>query len=263
MPAIDILFVPFVACVGLAIGSFLNVVIWRVPRAESVAFPPSHCPACHAPIRPRDNVPVVSWLLLRGRCRDCGEPISRRYPIVEALTGALFAVAAALLGPSWELPAVLYLLAIGVALTFIDLDTKRLPNGITLPSYPVVLVLLLLPAALDDRWADLGRALLGGVALFAFYLVLALVYPPGMGMGDVKLAGVLGMGAAWFGWGPLIVGGFLGFLLGAMGGVALMATRRAGRKSAIPFGPYMIVGVLVGVLVGPAIFQWYVDLLAV
>ena len=130
--------------VGLAIGSFLNVVIWRVPRGESVAHPPSACPRCGHAIRSRDNVPVLSWLLLRGRCRDCGNPISVRYPLVEAGTALLFAVTAWSVGASWILPALLFLVAISVALALIDIDTKRLPDAIVLPSYPVALGLLAL-----------------------------------------------------------------------------------------------------------------------
>src|ERR1700712_4336651 len=126
------------AVVGLAIGSFLNVVIWRVPRGESVVRPGSHCPSCDHPVRPYDDIPVVSWLLLRGRCRDCGEPISARYPLVEAGTSALFVVIAVHFGFSWALPAYLYLAAIGVALAMIDIDVHRLPNKIVLPSYGVV-----------------------------------------------------------------------------------------------------------------------------
>ena len=243
---------------GLIIGSFLNVVIWRVPRGESIVSPPSACPSCHTPIQPRDNIPVVSWLLLRGRCRSCGAAISARYPLVEAGTGVLFALAAWLVGPTWALPAALYLMAISVALSLIDIDHHRLPNAIVLPSYPVVLVLLLLPALADGRMDDLLRAVLGGLALFAFYFLLAFIYPAGMGMGDVKLAGILGMYLGWLGWGVLVVGGFLGFVLGAVVGGALMALGRAGRKTRIPFGPFMIAGTLAGLVWGQNIADWYV-----
>ncbi len=242
---------------GLLIGSFLNVVIHRVPRGESVVSPGSRCPGCGSEIAAYDNIPVVSWLVLRGRCRHCGEPISWRYPAVELLTGAVFGLLAWQLGLSWELPAFLYLGAVGVALAFIDLDTKRLPNALVLPSYLVAAVLLALPALLDDRWDDYLRMVLGGLALFAFYFVLAFIYPSGMGFGDVKLAGVLGMYLGWLGWGAVIVGGFLGFLLGGIVGGGLMLARRAGRKSAIPFGPFMVAGALIAVFVGPAIADWY------
>jgi leader peptidase (prepilin peptidase)/N-methyltransferase len=259
----ELLVVAFIALAGLAIGSFLNVVIWRVPRGESVVAPPSHCPSCDAQIRGRDNIPVLSWLILRGKCRDCRAPISPRYPGVELLTGVLFAVVTLVLGLTWELPAYLYLTAVCIALAFIDLDTKRLPNVLTLPSIPIFAGLLLLPAIADGLWSDYLRALLGGLALFAFYFLLALVYPAGMGMGDVKLAPTLGMALAWFGWGEWLVGAFLAFLLGAVVGITLMLIRRAGRRSAIPFGPFMVAGTLLGILVGSAIADWYVGQLGV
>ena len=246
------------AVLGLLIGSFLNVVIWRVPRGESIVRPPSHCPSCGHEVRVRDNVPVVSWLLLRGRCRDCSAPVSARYPLVEALTAALFVVFAVDLGADWSLPAYLYLAAVGVALTFIDLDHKRLPNVLTLPSYGVAGVLLGLAAVLDDRGDDLLRGVLAMAALFAFYFVLAFVYPAGMGFGDVKLSGVLGLYLGWVGWGALVVGAFAGFLLGGVLGALLMAVRKAGRKSAIPFGPFMLAGALVGLLWGERIADAYV-----
>lgn len=261
MDPVEVVVLTFITLAGLTIGSFLNVVIWRVPRGESVVSPPSHCPSCDARIRGRDNIPVLSWLLLRGRCRDCAAPISARYPGVELLTGVLFLVMTLAIGLTWELPAYLYLTAVCVALAFIDLDTKRLPNVLTLPSYPIMAGLLLIPAIVDGRWGDYGRALLGALALFAFYFVLALVYPAGMGMGDVKLSGVLGMGLAWLGWGELLVGAFLAFLLGAVVGLGLMLFRRAGRRSAIPFGPFMVGGALLGILVGPEIAAWYAGLL--
>ncbi len=242
---------------GLLVGSFLNVVIYRVPQGVSVVAGRSYCPSCEAQIAAYDNVPVASWVLLRGRCRNCREPIAARYPAVELLTAVVFALLAWRFGLSWELPAYLYLGGVGIALAFIDLDTKRLPNVLVLPSYVVALVLLALPALLDARWDDYLRALLGAVALFAFYFLLAFIYPAGMGFGDVKLAGVLGMYLGWLGWGAVIVGGFLGFFLGGLVGGALMVARKAGRKSAIPFGPFMVAGALIAVFVGPAIADWY------
>ncbi len=251
------------ALLGLLVGSFLNVVVWRVPRGESVVRPASRCPSCGYAVRPRDNVPVVSWLLLRGRCRDCREPISRRYPAVELATAAVLALLGWRIGLEPWLPAFLYLGAVGVALTLIDVDVHRLPDAIVLPSYGVTAVLLLLPGVLTGHGDDALRAVLGGAALFGFYFLLAFAYPAGMGFGDVKLAGVLGAYLAFLGWGTLLVGGFLGFLLGGVVGGALMVVGRAGRKSKIPFGPFMLAGALVSVLVGQRLFEGYLRLMGI
>lgn len=242
---------------GLLFGSFLNVVIWRVPRGESVVRPPSHCPSCGVPIRSRDNVPVVSWLALRGRCRNCKTRVSGRYPLVELLTGTVFVLVAWRVGLHPALPAYLYLGAVGIALAFIDIDTRRLPDPLTYPSYLVGLVLLGVAALAGDGLSSYLRALEGMAALAVFYLVIVLAYPKGMGLGDVKLAGVLGLFLGWLGWGALAVGAFAGFLLGGLFGIALLLTQRAGRKSAIPFGPFMIAGALVGILAGPQLAHAY------
>ncbi|HEY3546528.1 MAG TPA: prepilin peptidase [Propionicimonas sp.] len=248
------------AILGLAIGSFLNVVIWRVPRRESIVSPPSACPSCGHAIRRRDNVPVLSWLLLRGRCRDCGAPISVRYPLVEAGTTLLFVGVALRLGVAWSLPAHLYLAAIGMALALIDLDVHRLPDAIVLPSYAVVTVLLLLaslnPGGTPD-WPALLRALIGGATLWVFYFVLSVLWAGGMGFGDVKLAGILGAAMAWLGWGTLVIGAFAAFLVGGLFSIGLLASGRATRKSGIPFGPWMILGAAVGVAVGEPLWSAY------
>lgn len=255
--------IAFVVVLGLLIGSFLNVVIWRVPRGESIVSPPSHCPGCDRPIRPRDNIPVISWLLLRGKCRDCGIAISARYPAVELVTALVFGVMAWRFGADWALPAYLYLGAVGVALAMIDIDVHRLPNAIVLPSYVVVAVLLFVSAVIMGEWANLLRAGLGGLVLFSFYFLLAFVYPSGMGFGDVKLAGILGAYLGWLGWGVLLIGGFLGFLLGGVLGAALMVVRKAGRKSKIPFGPFMLVGAFIAILAGQRIFDGYLNLMGI
>ncbi|WP_147793626.1 A24 family peptidase [Cellulomonas sp. Y8] len=253
-----------VGLLGLVLGSFLNVVVWRVPRGESVVHPPSACPRCGHAVRARDNVPVLSWLLLRARCRDCGEPISARYPAVEAVTAVAFVEVLVWQGFGWSLPAFWYLAAVSVALALIDLDVRRLPDAIVLPSYPVALALLAL--ACWGPGSDAGgevflRAVLGGLAVGGAYLVIFLVYPAGMGLGDVKLAGVLGLYLGWIGWSAVLVGWFAGFLLGGLFAVVLLARRRAGRKSAIPFGPFLIAGAWVGLVAGPAVGQWYLGLL--
>ncbi|MBB2902841.1 leader peptidase (prepilin peptidase)/N-methyltransferase [Kineococcus radiotolerans] len=248
---------------GLLIGSFLNVVVHRVPLGLSVVSPPSACPGCGHRIRERDNVPVLSWLLLRGRCRGCAEPISVRYPLVEAGTGLLFGLVTAVVGLSWSLPAYLYLAAIAVALALIDLDVRRLPDQIVLPSYPVAAVLLTLASWGDGDWGALLRAAVGGAALFLVYGVLFVVKPGGMGLGDVKLAGVLGLYLGWWSWGALAVGGFSAFVFGGVAGVAVLALRGGDRKSKIPFGPYMLGGAIFALLAAEPVAQWYLRLLGI
>ncbi|WP_127784629.1 A24 family peptidase [Rhodococcus sp. X156] len=254
-----------VAVLGLAVGSFLNVVVHRVPAGDSLVRPASHCPHCAAPIKARHNVPVLSWLALRGRCAGCRGPISARYPLVELLTAALFVAVAwrlAALDQLPALPAYLYFVAAGVALAAIDLEVRRLPNAIVLPSYPVVLGLLVVAAAWQGDWAALLRAVIGCAALFGCYLVLALVHPAGMGLGDVKLAGVVGAVLGYLSFGTLLVGGFAAFLLAAVVGAVIIASRRGSRKTAIPFGPYMITGALLAVLAADEVVRWYLGLVA-
>jgi leader peptidase (prepilin peptidase)/N-methyltransferase len=245
---------------GLLIGSFLNVVVWRVPRGESIVSPPSHCPGCETAIAPRDNIPVVSWLILQGHCRSCGTRISARYPFVELLTAALFVGMAAWFGPVAQLPAYLYLAAVGVALALIDLDVQRLPDALTLPSYPVGVVLLGIASIVHHNGWSMARAALGMAALFAFYFTVAMIAPRGMGFGDVKLSGVLGLYLGWLGWGELAVGAFAAFAVGAVVGIGLILFAGGGRKTKVPFGPFMIVGAFVGIVAGHAIASAYTSL---
>lgn len=242
---------------GAIVGSFVNVVVYRVPRGESVVRPASRCPNCGEAVRARDNIPVVSWVLLRGSCRSCSSKISFRYPVVECLTATLFALIAWRIGMRWEVLAFFYLAAVGVALSFIDLDVRRLPDALTLPSYVVGTVLLTAAAVAEHEPHRLLEAAVGMAALYLLYFALMIAKPGGMGFGDVKLAGVLGMFLGFLGWGPLAVGAFLAFLLGGFGGVALMLVGRAGRKTRVPFGPYMIAGALIAVFVGSALAHAY------
>lgn len=268
-----------VGVLGLAIGSFLNVVVYRVPAGMSVVAPASSCPGCGHDIRRRDNVPVISWLILRARCRDCSATISARYPLVEAATGLLFVAVAmfSMLAP-WSplagldgtrglvrgallLAAFLYVMAISVSLTLIDLDTHTLPNRIVLPAYIVLPLLLLAASAVSGDWAAALRGLIGLVVLGFVYLALALAVPGGMGLGDVKLAGVLGLVLAYLGWGPLAVGSFGAFLLGGTFAIVLLVVRRAGRRSGIPFGPWMLAGAWLGIAVGAPVWDLYLGVL--
>lgn len=274
MAGLDTPLVVVAGVFGLVVGSFLNVVAYRVPAGISL-MGQSRCPHCDTAIKPWHNVPVLGWIVLRGRCATCGERISARYPIIEALAGLAFAgvtwwVLAGGISSSpatagvWAAAVVIvafcYLAAISIVLTLIDLDTKRLPNSIVLPSYPVGAVLLTLASWLTGDWAALLRAGIGMAAMYAFYFLLRLVRPGGMGGGDVKLAGVLGLYLGWVGWGALAVGAFAAFLIGGIWGIALIIAGRARRKTAIPFGPWMIFGAWVGVFAGNSIGRWYVNL---
>lgn len=259
---------------GLLIGSFLNVVVYRVPAGRSIVSPPSACPGCGNTIKAYDNIPVLSWLMLRGKCRECAEPISKRYPLVELGTAALFAVVAirfgnGLLGQTTATGAVaatlvivalLYFAAISVALALIDLDTHRLPNVIVLPAYLVAGALVTTAGILQGDYLPLLRAAIGMGAMFLAYLAMAFAYPGGMGLGDVKLAGVIGIYLGWAGWGALAVGAFSAFLLAGVFSVILMVTKRANRKSGIPFGPWMLAGAWLGLVAGNALFDGYLSM---
>jgi len=266
--------VVLVGAFGFFIGSFLNVVIFRVPAGRSLIAPASACGSCDAPIRPWDNIPVLSWILLRARCRDCAAPISARYPLVELGTAIFFAAVAlqfvpGLFGSELSVPAAisllafLYLASISVALALIDLDSHRLPNSIVLPAYAVGLMLLGLAAVVGGDVGSILRATIGLGILWAVYLALALAYPGGMGMGDVKLAGVLGLFLGFLGWGELVVGAFAAFLLGGLYALGLLATRRATRKSGIPFGPWMLAGAWVGIFWGAQLWNGYLSLVGI
>ncbi|MBT1622016.1 A24 family peptidase [Curtobacterium flaccumfaciens pv. oortii] len=270
-----VMVVGFAAATGLAIGSFLNVVVHRVPAGLSVVAPASACPRCGHEIRARDNVPVLSWAVLRGRCRDCAEPISVRYPLVELATAVLFALVVLHFGPALlaatdaraaavattVLVAMLFLMAVSVALALIDLDVHRLPNAIVLPAYPVLAALLTAASALSGDWGALLRAGAGLLVLGGGYLVLALAVPGGMGLGDVKLAGVLGLVLAYLGWGPLAVGAFGAFVLGGSFAIGLMVAGRAKRGSGIPFGPWMLGGAWLGVFIGQSVLDGYLRII--
>jgi leader peptidase (prepilin peptidase)/N-methyltransferase len=245
---------------GLAFGSFANVVIHRVPRRESVVRPASRCPACGATIGWRDNLPVLGWLLLRGRCRSCRVPISARYPLVEAGMGLLWYLLTLRLvdaGLGWAVPAYLALAFVCVVLAVIDAGTRLLPNRITYPAFPLVLGLLVAASVGLGDLGRLARGLLAAAAVGAFFLALALISPRGMGLGDVKLAPTLGLALGWLSWGAVAVGILAGFLLGGLAGLAAIAVLGLTRKSLLPFGPWLVGGALLGVLAGADVAAWY------
>ncbi|NLE74774.1 MAG: prepilin peptidase [Actinobacteria bacterium] len=237
---------------GLVIGSFLNVVIHRVPLRQSLVRPGSHCPHCAHSIRWYDNIPVLSWLILRGRCRDCGAQIGIRYPLVEVLTAALFTLGA--LAAGWELRLLLLwgFFAVLVVVTFIDIDHMLILNRVVIPAGALGLAASI--ALVPSRWWEY---LISGCGAALFLFLIALLWPGGMGLGDVKLALLLGfvLGA------KVIVAMFAAFLLGGVVGISLLAGGRRSRKDKIPFGPFLALGGIIGSLVGDHILVWYVGLI--
>jgi leader peptidase (prepilin peptidase)/N-methyltransferase len=237
---------------GAIVGSFLNVVAYRLPRGESLAHPPSRCPNCGAPVKPYDNVPVLSWLLLRGRCRNCKEPISVRYPLVEAGTALLCALVVVAKGADGDAVIGIVFVLLLVPITLIDLEHRIIPNKIT---YPGAVLAVVLVAVFDSD--SLVEHLISGAAAGGFLLVAAIVQPRGMGMGDVKLALMMGLflGRA------VAPGMFVALIAGSLIGALIIARvgAKKGRKTAIPFGPYLALGGLVGLFAGDEIVDWYLD----
>jgi leader peptidase (prepilin peptidase) / N-methyltransferase len=236
---------------GLLVGSFLNVVAHRLPRGGSLVRPRSPCPGCLAPVRPHDNVPVLSWLLLRGRCRDCGTTISPRYPAVEAGTAVLWlAVAAVHHDDPARLVLGLVLVTLLVPMALIDLDHRIIPNRLTAPA-----ALMAVGAGLALDPAGQPERLIAAAVAAGLFLLAALLYPGGMGMGDVKLAGVLGLFL-----GSAVAPALLVALAAGVvaGGVIIARLGTAtGRKTAVPFGPFLALGGVVAVLAGEPLVGWY------
>lgn len=228
--------------VGGALAPFVTTLMERIPSAQPLR-PHARCRSCAAPIARRDQVPVISWLLLHGRCRACGETIGGRYALAELLCLVSSVVIVAqpwsfLLKATW-----LVFIPVAVALAFIDLRHKRLPNVLTLRSAGVVAVMLALDA-FPDGWSVWVRALEAGAGLFLLYLLMNLLTGGAMGMGDVKLALVIGLLAGYLGWLHLIIATLIAFVIGGLLSAGLMLTKRAGRRSTIPFGPFMLFGLI-------------------
>lgn len=239
---------------GALVGSFLNVCIHRIPGGESIAFPASHCPLCKAPIKPYDNVPIVSWLLLRGRCRSCAAGIAIRYPLVEMLGGIAAVGALCAFGLSAEALLIFAFLAALIVITFIDLDHQIIPDAISLPGIFVGFAAALLFGT--PSWSDsLIGILLGGGLLWAVAEGYArLTGREGMGGGDIKLLAMIG---AFLGWRAIPVTVLVGSLLGSVIGLSLMALRGRDTKMAIPFGPFLAAGAVVALFWGERLIDWY------
>jgi leader peptidase (prepilin peptidase)/N-methyltransferase len=239
----------FVAPLGLIIGSFLNVVAYRLPRGESIVKPRSRCTTCGTEVRSIDNIPLLSWLVLRGRCRHCSAQISARYPAVELVTGIVFALVALARGPHLELLVDLPFAAMLIAVADIDLEHRIVPNRILAPMavWAVAVSAVVQPEKLPEL-------LIAGAAAFTFLLVAALIHPAGMGMGDVKLVGVMGLYLGL----SVAPAMLIAFLTGSIVGIAMMLRGGAdARKKGVPFAPFLALGGLVALVAGPELIDLY------
>ncbi|MGI9136436.1 MAG: prepilin peptidase [Candidatus Nanopelagicales bacterium] len=264
MAPLQILTIAVVALVGLAVGSFLNVVIARVPDGSSVISPRSKCPRCETELANRDNIPILSWLALRGKCRTCSTPISPRYPIVEIATAIIWAGIAAYTvarDAIWLLPLLLVASAILIALFVIDLDHKRLPDRLTFLLYPVAVAGLVIDGLATGEWPIIPALAGAGCWLFAIGGIWFLSGGRGMGMGDVKLAPSLGLILGWIGVGPAVVGLMAAWLIGGAVAIGLLVARRARSGTAIPFGPFLIGGFAIGLVFGTSVAEAYIGAL--
>jgi leader peptidase (prepilin peptidase) / N-methyltransferase len=239
---------------GAVVGSFLNVCIHRLPTGESVVFPASHCPRCQQPIRPYDNIPILSYLILRGRCRRCSEPISARYPLVEILAGLAAAAAVSAFGLSAHALLTFAFLGALIVITFIDYDHQIIPDAISLPGIGVGVAAALVLG--EPRWtASLAGVALGGGLLWGvaegYY---RLTGREGMGGGDIKLLAMVG---AFLGWQAVPVTLLIASLAGTAVGLALLLVQRGDRRTAIPFGPFLAVGAVCALFWGDALIAWY------
>ena len=239
------------AVLGLAVGSFLNVVIYRVPLHQSIVKPRSFCPSCNAPIRERDNIPILSWLMLKGKCRDCRNPISARYPLVEGLCAALYAGAAARVGYQWDLPALLFFITGLLALSYIDVEKLILPKSIVYVTLILVTASLLVAAGVNDEWHRLAIAAICALAWFLAFYVINFISPAYLGFGDVRLAPVIGLMLGWLGVRYVLLGFFGANLIGAIVGVTLIATKRMTRNQQIPYGIFLALGAALAIYAGP------------
>jgi leader peptidase (prepilin peptidase) / N-methyltransferase len=251
-----------IALLGLLVGSFLNVVIYRLPRGKSLVGASSHCPSCATALKPWHNVPLVSWFALRGRCAYCKAPISVRYPLVESATALLFVAITWRFGISAQLPAYLYLAAIGIAVVMIDFDVRILPDAIILPSYVVGTLLLTPTGAAGAGWWTVERALAGMVGLLALFFCLALAYPTFIQFGDARLAGLVGLYLGWMSWTALMLGTAAALVIALFGAkTAALATGRREAGSAaviVPVGVCLVVGAVVMLFVAAPVAGWHV-----
>lgn len=245
--------------IGAILGSFLNVVIYRVPRRESIVRPGSACPACGTPLLARDNIPILSFLILRGRCRGCSARISPRYPIVETVAGVLPVLMFARFGAGAEFYVYWCLSYVLLVLSFIDLDLRILPDRVTLPGIVIGLIVAPLLHLTPGFWSSLIGAVVGGGALYLVGMLGELMLKKeSMGGGDVKLAAMLG---AFMGWQMIVLALFVAFFTGAVVGIAVIASKRTDWSRSVPFGPFIALGAVTAILWGGPLIRWYSSLL--
>ena len=242
---------------GLIIGSFSNVCIYRIPKNESIVFPASHCPNCHTPIKAIDNIPILSFLLLKGKCRKCGEKISIRYPVVEFLTGAIYLLIFLIYGRSYQTLIYALLSSALIIISFIDLDVQIIPDEISLPGIVIGLALSFIVPYISYLNSLLGIIAGGGIIFLIALAGLAIFKKEAMGGGDVKLSAMIG---AFIGWKYIIVSLFIGFFIGAIAGILLILLKIRNRDDLVPFGPFIVLGSFITLLWGENILSWYLGL---
>jgi leader peptidase (prepilin peptidase)/N-methyltransferase len=249
----------FLGVFGLLVGSFANVVIYRVPAGRSIVKPPSGCMSCGTRVRSFDNVPVISWLVLRGHCRACKAPVSPRYPAIEALVGLIFALIGLRFGVSWTGVGEAALAGGLVALAFIDLDHLLLPRKVVYATLTIVAVVLVAGTVSGDQWHRLLIAAISAVVPWAVFFAINFIAPKALGFGDVRLALLIGFGLGWLGAAYAFLGFILASVLGSLVGVTLIALGKAGRRTQVPFGTFLAAGAVLSVLAGAPVVNWYLS----
>jgi len=242
---------------GLIVGSFSNVCIYRIPRNESVIYPASHCPKCRTKIKPVDNIPLLSYILLKGRCRNCGSKISIQYPVVEFLTGLIYLIIYLIYGLSIQSLVYIILLSALIIIAFIDLQEQIIPDVISLPGIVVGLILSFIVPYMSFINSVLGTLVGGGIILIIAWVGSIIFKKEAMGGGDVKLAAMIG---AFLGWRYTIISLFLGFFIGALVGIILILSKIKSKEDMVPFGPFIVLGSIITLLWGEKILAWYIGI---
>jgi len=245
----------FIFILGLIIGSFNNVCIYRIPRNESIIFPASHCPKCSSPIKPVDNIPLISYILLKGRCRHCGSKISIQYPIVELFTGLIYLIIYLTYGLSVQTLIYIILSSALIIIAFIDLNEQIVPDVISLPGIAIGFIISFFVPYISYANSALGILIGGGIILIIGMAGSIIFKKEAMGGGDVKLAAMIG---AFLGWRYIIISLFLGFFLGALAGIILILSKTKSREDVVPFGPFIVLGSFITLLWGEKIISWYI-----